>query len=1422
MTIQTKRTCLLVLGMHRSGTSALVRVLSMLGAALPKVVLGSGPGNEEGHWEPGRIVALHDRMLADAASSWDDWRCIDLLERLGPKLEDYKAELGVLLQDEYGNEPLFVLKDPRICRFVPLYRTLFESLKIDLKPVLVYRHPLEVATSLQQRNHLSVATAQVQWLRHVLDAERDTKDLPRAIVAYDRLMRDWRSEIKRTSEDLGLVFPNSIEQVSTDIDAFLQPKHRHHTVCEDRTEGYGGLGACVDRTYTALAHLSADPKDSRQVFDDVNRELQAAADVLGAALVDEQKLKNKAESNFRSAIDQASQLAIFEAKKSHDFDVCYQLLKDERDRGGAEIKRLETKIERVQSMQAEWALEAKRYPPMKDASDIPTDQAAVEAALDKCLMIIPSINGAVLLQRMLPSLKLSGKQIVVLDQGSVDTTAEVCRGEGVELIQLGRPHTYTEACNIGLKIAVERCCDYILVANNDIEFKTDVARELMTAMLADPGLAIVAPSQLLIDEEAGHRMLAYRVFWHLALMQFEHDFAVPPGNPKRIESDFCELTLALVRIAVTEKIGFLDDAYGFYFEDADFGYRARQAGYSCAYLPGSQISHYSSSTVKRTAPDWKINKLQANKILFAKKHLGYGMSHFNHGSTEANSWNVINVHLNKYLLKYGLVDQSKPELIFSHPGARPFDYLYTVWETTKLPEAWLAHRNSYKVLIAASHWNADIFRAEKFSNVHHASLGVETDIFHPWGDKERLFNGLTFLWFSTNQHRKGLDVMLAAWEPFHAARPGARLVLMGRNIDFPGAPERDFIWKNFRVSEYLVRGIAIYEAIAPISDDELAQIYRGVDFAINTSRSEGFGFTVVEAMACGTPAIFGNYGATAEFVFPGALVFDGIRVKANYQDKGFTDVGDWFEPDKAGILACLNTASDMTNDVYALLARTGMLLVRNKFTWHQTVFAIRSAIATVQVRQPITLASPSLDYSGSSLSTLKSHPKVADRPVRLLVIRNMRRVSKFLSSTTDAFEHQGGRAALRLAASLLREYALSRMRNFKTALKTRSSMLAPRNRPNDLPLKSGPLFIGYVEASLGLAEVLRNMVSAVAKQTEAFAVYPFNVAVEQRRIGPFMAQKYEFNHPHKINVIYVAADQVQVVFANVPKSLHERSYNILRTYWELPSAPAAWRPMLQGIDEIWAPNDFVRRAFASVFDGPINIIPPCVDVDAESMPDRTMLGLVSGRFYYLFSFDFYSSPYRKNPLAVIEAFQKAFGGRSDNVGLIIKSIGAEGHHPGIRAKFQEAADLDPRILIMSKTLSRPQMLGLIKASDCYVSLHRAEGFGAGMVEAMSFGNAVIGTGFSGCSDFMKVEYSYPVPYKLRNVEPHEYVWSEEQQWAEPDVDAAADLFRQVYEDPVTRARKTTAAKAFVDRLYSPAAVAAAVLNRVSEIERKLG
>lgn len=212
-----------VLGMHRSGTSSITGALSLLGAASPRTLMPAAEDNPKGFWESQPLMLLHDRLLAAGGSSWRDWRPFDLSAALEaePNLVD---EARVCLIDEFQNRSLIVLKDPRICRFLPFWSGLLEDVGYRIKVVCPLRSPIEVATSLAARNDMRLEEGGRLWLRHVLDAERSSRHLPRHFVHWRAFLGGWRDQVREIDTKLGLGLElDHIEQPSP-VDEFLSPE----------------------------------------------------------------------------------------------------------------------------------------------------------------------------------------------------------------------------------------------------------------------------------------------------------------------------------------------------------------------------------------------------------------------------------------------------------------------------------------------------------------------------------------------------------------------------------------------------------------------------------------------------------------------------------------------------------------------------------------------------------------------------------------------------------------------------------------------------------------------------------------------------------------------------------------------------------------------------------------------------------------------------------------------------------------------------------------------------------------------------------------------------------------------------------------------------------------------------------------------
>jgi glycosyltransferase involved in cell wall biosynthesis len=365
------------------------------------------------------------------------------------------------------------------------------------------------------------------------------------------------------------------------------------------------------------------------------------------------------------------------------------------------------------------------------------------------------------------------------------------------------------------------------------------------------------------------------------------------------------------------------------------------------------------------------------------------------------------------------------------------------------------------------------------------------------------------------------------------------------------------------------------------------------------------------------------------------------------------------------------------------------------------------------------------------------------------------------------------------------------------------------------------IFVGYAEGALGLGESFRNMLTALYDLGYHFSIYPFSRNIDTRMIAPFLAERYVRDRKFDINVLYLGVDQLPFCFEELEDRL-DGTYNILRTYWELPRAPIEWAPLLEKIDELWVPNLFVANALRPIFNRKITIIPVCVNTARNTKLGRNHFTLDSNRFYFLFSFDYHSYTARKNPIGVAQAFSYAFPDFAEHVGLVIKGTGAPSLDPTTAMFLENLARLDPRVKLISGLVTRDEILSLIDVSDCYISLHRSEGFGLGMAEALALGKPVIGTDFSGSLDFLSCETGYPVPFVLRPLMAGEYPMGDGQSWAEPDLQAAIRLMRKAFEQPEDGLRRAAQGKRLVEASFSAERIARLVEKRLAEIRLEKG
>ncbi|MHB8627833.1 MAG: glycosyltransferase [Aggregatilineales bacterium] len=373
--------------------------------------------------------------------------------------------------------------------------------------------------------------------------------------------------------------------------------------------------------------------------------------------------------------------------------------------------------------------------------------------------------------------------------------------------------------------------------------------------------------------------------------------------------------------------------------------------------------------------------------------------------------------------------------------------------------------------------------------------------------------------------------------------------------------------------------------------------------------------------------------------------------------------------------------------------------------------------------------------------------------------------------------------------------------------------------------------IGDLTTAIGLSEATVNTVEALLAQHIPVAytelLYAVSSNQQMQQVNPHVAAliaELPHGNVYPINLLSFNLHELPLVAETQLRALTCGKYTIAQWFWELNQVPLHFRSQVGRVDELWVPSDFTRRSFALLTKHPIKVIPPPVAITVSPDTNRASFGLPDKRYLFFFHFSAISCNGRKNPLAVVRSFERAFGLPLTTGPLLVIKAQHLSSVPEYAHALHQAVERVGGILL-TDNYTRQQMNDLLECIDVYVSLHRSEGFGLGMAEAMYLGKPVIATDYSGNTDFMTADNSYPVRYDLRLITPDDhvlmpdcgYVYEPGQVWAEPDVQHAAEWMNFLHTHPDAGHEQGRRAAESIRRFCSPAVVGQTIARRLREL-----
>lgn len=356
--------------------------------------------------------------------------------------------------------------------------------------------------------------------------------------------------------------------------------------------------------------------------------------------------------------------------------------------------------------------------------------------------------------------------------------------------------------------------------------------------------------------------------------------------------------------------------------------------------------------------------------------------------------------------------------------------------------------------------------------------------------------------------------------------------------------------------------------------------------------------------------------------------------------------------------------------------------------------------------------------------------------------------------------------------------------------------------------------IGNIKGDSGLGQSCRLLAYALKHSEFPVCIVEHSISSSLSMSDTTYDDCLEKKNKYGVNIFHINPHEFAPAFLQLGRGVWDYHYNIAYWLWEMEDFPDEWMDCINLLDEIWTPAEYISKSIGKKTDKPIVTVPYHVTATTSAEFDRGYFGLPENRFLFLMMFDCGSMIERKNPRAVIEAFKKAFEPEKQDVGLVIKINGGSSED---MEQIESYAAGYNNLYLINKIYSKLEINSLIKCADAVVSLHRAEGFGLVMAEAMMNGVPCIATNWSANTEFMSPEIACMVDYELVELDHDIGPYKRGNRWAEPNVEQAAQYMRILYENPEYRSELAECALKSIEEALSLERIVSIINERMCMI-----